>query len=333
MVAQIDSKFVHARPWKVWPRLLAYALFEGRPLTTRGRWINPLVFAAYRLWAWLPFANRAQDPVFILGVGRSGTTILGTILALHRDVGYLNEPKALWQAALGDDDLIGSYSQKSGRYRMDARDATARATRRLRRYYSAFLGLSRSRRVVDKYPELLFRNGLIDAVFPLARKIVLIRNGMDTCQSVQRWCDRHARRDTTDWWGLKRRKWHILVDELVVSDPALARDAPAIRALTRQVDMAAVEWIVTMREALRLHRARDQKTMFVRYEELAACPQRVMREILAFCVLSPDQTMLDYAQDVLRPRPPYPPVALDPAVQPHMAETMERLGYASGPRA
>ena len=104
MVAQIDTKFIRARPWKLWSRLLAYALFEGRPLTTRGRWINPLVFAGYRLWSVLPLRKRDLRPIFVMGVGRSGTTVLGTILALHPDVGYLNEPKALWHAALGDDD-------------------------------------------------------------------------------------------------------------------------------------------------------------------------------------------------------------------------------------
>ncbi|MGR3343711.1 MAG: sulfotransferase [Paracoccaceae bacterium] len=145
-------------------------LFEGRPLTTRGRWINPLVFAGYRLWSALPLRGRELRPIFILGVGRSGTTVLGTILALHQDVGYLNEPKALWHAALGNDDLIGSYSDQPGRYRMTRADAGAQPVRRLHRNYRAFLWLSRSRRVVDKYPELLFRNAMIDAAFPGAKK-------------------------------------------------------------------------------------------------------------------------------------------------------------------
>ncbi len=209
MVAQIDATFVRARPWKVWPRLLAYVLFEGRPLTTRGRWINPLVFAGYRLWSALPLHHRELRPIFILGVGRSGTTILGTILALHRDVGYLNEPKALWQAALGDDDLIGSYSERPGRYRMTRADAGENVVRRLHRYYRAFLWLSRSRRIVDKYPELLFRNAMIDAAFPGARKILLLRDGADTCQSIKAWSEGLSRGDI-DWWGRDRRKWHLV---------------------------------------------------------------------------------------------------------------------------
>jgi len=330
LVAQIDRNFVRARPWKVWPRLLAYALFEGRPLTTRGRWINPLVFAAYRLWSWLPLANRAPDPVFILGLGRSGTTVLGTILALHRDVGYLNEPKALWHAALGDDDLIGSYSRAPGRYRMSAADATPGPSRRLRRYYSAFLGLSRCRRVVDKYPELLFRLGLVDAVFPGARKIVLLRNGADTCQSIEAWSVRNgrgARDECRDWWGRDRRKWRLLVEQLIAPDPYFADTLAEIRALDRHVDMAAVEWIATMREAQRLQDRGDGSVLFVRYEELSSCPRKVIGEILAFCGFSPDETVMAYAQSVLRPRAAYPPLLLNPAIQPAFDATMATWGY------
>jgi hypothetical protein len=251
VVAQIDARFIRARPWKIWSRLLAYALFDGRPLTTRGRWINPLVFAGYRLWAVLPQKRRDLRPIFVMGVGRSGTTVLGTILALHRDVGYLNEPKALWHAALGDDDVIGSYSAVPGRYKMSGADGQNGRSVRLRRFYRAFLGLSFSRRIIDKYPELLFRNGLIDAAFPNACKVVLLRNGADICQSIENWSEAHGDADI-DWWGLDDQKWQLLMDQLVLPDPFFETLLPVVGGLTRQVDRAAVEWIVSMREAVRL---------------------------------------------------------------------------------
>ena len=328
MVAQIDRRFIQARPAKLWPRILAYALFEGRPLTTRGRWINPLVLAGHRLWPVLPLSPAPDDPVFILGLGRTGTTVLGTILALHRDVGYLNEPKALWHSALGDDDLIGSYSRVPGRYRMNAADATARRCRRLRRSYAAYLRLSGCRRVVDKYPELLFRTGMIDAAFPKARKLLLIRNGLDTLQSIDTWSRNHrrTRAQTVDWWGRNRRKWRLLVDELIAPDAFFSEALPAIRSLSRQTDMAAIEWIATMREALRL-RDRGDDVLFIRYEDLTAHPRPVLREILAHCALPDDEKMLRYAEKILRPRAPHGTVKLHPKIAPLFRETMSTLGY------
>lgn len=329
MVAQIDAKFIRARPRKIWSRLLAYALFEGRPLTTRGRWINPLVFAGYRLWSVLPLRKRDLRPIFVMGVGRSGTTVLGTVLALHRDVGYLNEPKALWHAALGDDDLIGSYGATPGRYKMTGVDGQNGRAKRLRRFYLAFLQLSFSRRIVDKYPELIFRNGLIDVAFPDARKVVLLRNGADICQSIENWSKAHGQADA-DWWGLNDRKWHLLVKELVTPDAFFADALPVIRQLDRHVDRAAVEWIVTMREAERLRDSRATGFLFIRYEDLVAAPYQILSQILDFCDLGRDQLMLGYGTRILRPRRKHAPPKLNHMIQPLFNQTMKTMGYKAG---
>ncbi len=326
MVAQIDRRFLSARPTKLWPRMLAYALFEGRPLTTRGRWINPFVFAGYQLWGALPAGRPPRDPVFILGLGRTGTTVLGIILAAHKDVGYLNEPKALWHAALGNDDLIGSYSRQAGRYRITAAQAGARAIRHLRRYHAAYRRLSGSRQVVEKYPELLFRMDLLNSAFPKARKILLIRNGNDTCQSIRNWSKKNAI-SADDWWGRERRKWHVLLNELVAPDRFFEPALPAIRGLHRDIDMAAVEWIVTMREAMRLQAENPGEFLVVRYEDLTRTPRAVLSDMLEYCDLPPDPGMLDYGSEILRPGVPHPPARLHPALQPLFDETMSSLGY------
>jgi len=330
LVAQLNSAFVRSRPGKIWPRLLAYTLFEGRPLTTRGRWINPLVFALYRLWARLSLPTHDAKPIFILGVGRSGTTALGSVLAAHKDVAYLNEPKALWHAALGDDDLIGSYSVIPGRYKMNKTDATAVKSRNLHRFYSAFLLFSGCSRIVDKYPELIFRTGLIDAIFPDARKIALVRNGTDICQSVQRWSDCNVKTTpahTDDWWGRDRRKWRILVDEVVAVDPVFSPIMANIRAFDRHTDMAAVEWIVTMRQLLHLQTTGDQNLHIVRYEDLITRPRQATAEILRFCGLRDDEIVLKFAGGILARQTRYDPVKLDPSIQAIFDTTMESLNY------
>ena len=330
MVAQLSKAFIKTRPGKVWPRLVAYALFEGRPLTTRGRWLNPVVFALFRLWGHLPLRAHDPNPIFVLGVGRSGTTILGSILALHPEVGYLNEPRALWQAALGNDDLIGSYSATPGRYRMSKSDATPDKVHRLHRSYSAYLALTGSKRVVDKYPELIFRSGLIDAAFPSVRRVVLVRNGANMCQSIQRWSQSHAKANpdhTDDWWGRDRRKWHILLDEVVAPDPIFAPMMAQIRTFKHQTDMAAVEWIATMREVLRLQGDGHENLHIVRYEDLIAEPRPTMLKILDFCGLSHEPVMLAYAVSVLSQKSSHNPVHLHPCIQPAFDTTMEALGY------
>lgn len=110
MIAQINALYIKTRPWKLYSRFMSYVLFEGRPATTRGQWINPLVFSILRTAKALPALKSVRKPIFITGMGRSGTTALGIAMSMHRDIGYMNEPKALWHTAYPYEDVIGHYS-------------------------------------------------------------------------------------------------------------------------------------------------------------------------------------------------------------------------------
>ena len=330
MIAQLDPAFVKTRPAKCWSRLVAYSLFEGRPLTTKGQWINPVVLAAHRLWATLPVRPPKRDPIFILGLGRSGTTILGKILGLHAELGFLNEPKALWHAALGDDDLIGSYGKAHARYRMHAGDATEQKARALARSYRVFSWVSGSRRVVDKYPELIFRVPFLDQTFANAHKLVIIRNCHDTVGSIENWSAKNGRAGgmgREDWWGLNGRKWHYLRDQILARDPYFAPVQPLLADIDRHEDMAALEWVATMQEALRLRAQNQNALYFLKYEDLVADPDQTLSAALHFCDLPIDYKMLRYARGILKPAPARPAPQLHPAISALVDETMAALGY------
>ncbi len=187
MIAQIDDRYLNTRFWNLWSRMESYVFFEGRPLTTRGRWINPLVFAQFHIWKRLPQVKKVKKPIFILGTGRSGTTVLGIVLSMHREVGFLNEPKALWHAIHPREDLIGNYTLDAACYRLGTADATDLRRKWIHRIYGVYLSATFSTRVVDKYPELIFRVPFIKALFPDAKFIFLMRNGWDTCRSIVGW--------------------------------------------------------------------------------------------------------------------------------------------------
>ena len=187
MVAQLDGLYLRLASGRALRRLIAYGLFEGRPVTTRGRWINPLVFAFAGLAKRSARTRAVERPLFVVGTGRSGTSILGTILSLHPDVLFLNEPKALWHAIHGGEDVIGSYASRPGRLALDARDATGEVVRAAHRVFGACLGLTGARRVLDKYPELLYRVEFVRAIFPDARFVLLVRDGWASARSIAEW--------------------------------------------------------------------------------------------------------------------------------------------------
>lgn len=334
MIAQLDSEYVRTRPTKVVSRLVSYFAFEGRPLTTRGRWINPFVFGWLHLLTHLPRLRRVEKPIFIIGMGRSGSTVLGKILSVHPEIGFLNEPKAIWHVVHPEEDVIGSYSRDPARYRLGAGDATDEVVERAHRLFGAFLTFTASRRLLDKYPELVFRVPFVRAIFPDARFLLLARNGWQVCRSVSGWSERLGvceGDDVMDWWGLNRRKWRLLVERVVPEDPAFREafdDPDRIAELSTQAEMAAVEWIVTMREGLRWLQRLPEDCMLVRYEDLTGEGLGpTLDSILAFCGLESDPKIARYAREILYEPTRHQRVELDPALTPLLEETLERLGY------
>ena len=332
VVAQLDTEYLALRPTKVVSRLVSYALFEGRPLTTKGRWINPFIFFHFALERRFPQVREVKKPLFIIGTGRSGTTILGILMSMHKDVGFLNEPKALWHAIFPHEDVIGSYTRAQAKYRLDETDVSSAVTRNAHRLFGAYLWTVRSGRLVDKYPELVFRVPFVKAIFPDAKFIFLVRNGWDTCSSIEKWSERlgvNKASETHDWWGADNRKWILMLDELVAPDPIFSGILDNVRALSSHTDMAAVEWIVTMREGLRRKEQNPGCVHLIRYEDLVDKPRESLSAMLIFAELENDPPFFAYAENVLRPAPIHAPFELDAAIRPLFDDTMKLLGYSA----
>jgi tetratricopeptide (TPR) repeat protein len=121
-----------------------------------------------------PTASTSERPVFILGMPRSGTSLVEQIVASHPNVvgaGELN----FWHNALHQ------FMPAQPLQALDPALVSGLADA-----YSAVLdNLSRhAQHIVDKAPHNFMAIGLIHAVFPKARFIHLQRNPIDTCLSI-----------------------------------------------------------------------------------------------------------------------------------------------------
>ena len=333
MIAQLNTQYISTRPSKAISRLISYFFFEGRPATTKGRWINPLVLSFLRRIATSKRKFRpVKKPIFIIGTGRSGTTILGIILSMHKDVGYLNEPKGLWHIIHPQEDIIGSYSDQDGFYRITSEDVSDEMCQRAKQLFGAYLSTTRAHRIVDKYPELIFRVDFVQTLFPDAKFIFLIRNGWDTCQSIAAWSKRlgiQVKGETHDWWGVDDRKWRLLVEQLVATDDDMKEIVSEIRNLDQHLDRAAVEWVVTMREGLNQEQLFPDCTHRVYFEELTLQPHKTLSSLCDFCELSIDSTFIEYAKKTLHPVPSREQFDIHHKIAPIFNDTMDRLGYNS----
>lgn len=318
MIAQVDKAYIKERPISGLRRIVTRLLFEGRPVTTSYRWTNPLIFAHFALEKNLGCWNSVSQPIFIMGPGRSGTTVLATLLSFHPHVGLLNEPKAMWHSIYDGEDVNGNYTTTlPARYQLFSADVDDKIKQRAHRLFGAFSTLTFSHRIVDKNPEVIFRVAFIQAIFPDAKFIFLIRNGWDTICSIARWSIQNAvqiKGDLHDWWGVNNRKWHVMFNELVVGNGIFADQQEKIRNLERQIDKAAVEWILTVQAGISHYQNQPESIFLLRYEDLVENPQQILNQICDFCKLPDDNKLVQYASKRLKKPKSYEPIVLDSAI-------------------
>ncbi len=336
MVAQLDSPYKsRLGAARIARRVASWAVFEGRPHTTRGQWFNPVVFGLLRTMSAVPGTSSLDRPIFVTGLGRSGTTILGKIFSAHPEVGFLNEPKAIWSLIAPDSDVCADYVSSGGRFRLGAADASEKKSQLARRLFSRYLTMVGAKRLVDKYPELVFRLDFVRALLPDAKLVFITRHGRDACQSIALWSTRKGKNadtsdaETEDWWGRDGIKWRYLMDELVKPDPRYAEIAGLDESSLTEVERAAVEWLVTTEAGLDWDEQNPGQIIRVVYEDLANDPQTAIPAMLSACELSLDDDLLGYASEVLNP----PPLREDPElcepIKRQFDRVLQRAGYDS----
>lgn len=118
--------------------------------------------------------SQSSTPIFIIGMIRTGTTLLDQILSSHPKVKSAGE-QPFWQVSAG----------RANRRRLSS-VGNANEIKELADAYLEILtdAVGESHRVTDKMPTNFWHVGLMSVVFPNAKFIHLRRNPLDTCLSI-----------------------------------------------------------------------------------------------------------------------------------------------------
>jgi len=118
-------------------------------------------------------ASQSERPVLIVGMPRSGTTLIEQIIASHPQ-------------AFGAGELVFWASQTDEEIATLQADHPPALTTKLATAYEQLLQQlsADATRVVDKLPHNFLRLGLISAIFPRAKIIHVQRHPVDTCLSI-----------------------------------------------------------------------------------------------------------------------------------------------------
>ena len=240
----------------------------------------------------------------------------------------LNEPKAMWTEIRADEDIMGTYQAQAGRLRLSAADATPEVVERARRMFGWYLSITRSERVVDKYPELVYRAPFVQAIFPDVHFVLLLRRPWDVVTSIVSWsADKGTAQ--SDWWGVADRKWQVLWADGVLGDDRWRWLADHVEASTGdQAVRGTVEWLLGTSQALDLADDPAYRAHLVRYGDLLTRPVETVDRVLELTGLPGDDAVRRLAADVVaRTRPPADP---PPSVPDALVAAADELAARAG---
>jgi hypothetical protein len=246
-------------------------------------------------------------PVFIIGTGRSGTTLLFDILYPHPHLGWICQYCAGFRATCTDHAAAVLFRRRLGRrlalalsprrpvqepyafWRMftagfsrscrdlDERDIDAATAGRIVAAVSSQLEQTRKPRLLSKYTGWS-RIRFVDRIFPDARYINVMRDGRDTAWSL-------LQQEFWDGWrGPTQWRWGDL--------------EPADLELWKRTDrsfyvLAGLQWKILTENISSVGRQIGNRYLEIRYERLVSDFASTMDEVLSFAGLPRPDTFMN----------------------------------------
>ena len=156
------------------PELLAA---DSKPLQMADRVVSHIEYAG---WTSLPAPQGTQNPVFVVGFPRSGTTLLEQMLDAHPDFGSMDE-RAFIHELTERMEMVGQH------YPADLANLTRTDADQLRAVYARWVGKVLpdlgGKRLVDKNPLNMLCLPMITRLFPEAPIVLCLRHPCDVLLS------------------------------------------------------------------------------------------------------------------------------------------------------
>jgi hypothetical protein len=241
---------------------------------------------------------RLERPVFIVGCGRSGTTILGRVLSRHENIHYMNEPRHVWAGCYPQTDIWSKQTAKCpGVLGLDETSCTMAQNQCLHDTLGRELLLVGKQRLVEKLPINAFRLPFLNEIFPDAIFIHIVRNGLDVARSIAAISDKAVQQGKAGWYGADDFKWLQLVKyaaSLDIEEEFLVHDrTPLERGL--------LEWRLSNQVAGQFfNRFPADRHLEIRYEKFVDNPIETAETILKFIGLPSSRAVSQFASSRLR---------------------------------
>ena len=119
-----------------------------------------------------------KPPIILFGNVRSGTSLIYGLFNLHPEIAGWYEPRLVWNYA--------DPKRKTDRF--EAKDATPKVKRYIRKRFKKYSRRNGNKRIMEKTPVNVFRIPYVDAIFPEAVYLYIVRDPFAQANSsAYRW--------------------------------------------------------------------------------------------------------------------------------------------------
>lgn len=276
----------------------------SNPLTPFARWLtfHALHNAARLRVLLLPLPPKTEIPqpaIYIVGSGRSGTTILGEVLEAHESIRYLFEPVYLWREICQTTDVTEFFGSCDAKALFGAEMCTAETRQRFIALTRPGLLAKRSF-LLEKTPHNAWRIGFLESLTPNSKYIHIIRDGVEVANSIRQIADHDNYRvafmsNHNTWWGVDNAKWKHLANDCIENGYFVDE----VDSLEDNFQRGALEWVVSLLEIEKWEKALGNRLLLVRLEELQLEPQKTLNRICEFLTLVPDEQWIKKAEQAI----------------------------------
>lgn len=199
---------------------------------------------------------------FVVGCARSGTSILGELLASHPDVKYLFEAHTIWEK--GGRGINNSH-------RLTDEHVTPTVKAEIQTWFRE--QQEDGKLLIEKNPRNILRVPYITKIFPNAKIIHILRDGRDVACSMEPGCGRDH------WSHLKPPSWSEYYADF----------SGALRC--------AMAWKEIVEIGLKDLEKREH--LLIKYEDLVTSPSATAGKICSYLGLGLDQAVIEFAHNIV----------------------------------
>lgn len=209
---------------------------------------------------------KLERPIFMIGCPRSGTTLCARLYGTHPNVVNWSEAGLIWDPA--------RYYDPQADHFWGSDDVNQKEAKRLHATFEHHRQMSGKERFFNKHPRNSVRIDFLQAVFPDAIFIHVIRDGRAVVNSILNKIEQEPTRHNIPFGRFcKPPEWRSLLRE----DP---------------VEQAALQWREILSYILSKKEALGDRYFEVSYEAVCANPRERFKEMFAFAGLSASESDL-----------------------------------------